>query len=486
MNRRAFLRTNVTAAAAALTGVHLHALGAPTGAPEPEDRPAPPFPKGFLFGAATSCVQIEGASKEDGKGESNWDRFCRIPGKIHDGSTPDVACDSYHKWREDIALLRNMNLGSYRFSIAWPRILPEGRGKLNQKGMDYYSRIVDALLEANIRPLATVYHWDLPQVLEDAGGWPNRETASWFADYAGLLAKHLGDRVKHWCLLNEPQAFTLCGYGWGIFAPGKTDRGLMLKATHTANLAQGLGFRAMKAQRPGLQLGIAHDFDLCRPASDSEADRAAWKRYDAFRNLWFLEPAFTGKYPDAFVGGVPAELMGLRPGDEKILKVPLDYSGINYYCEYEYVASGEKAPLLNGIDAHPEKPPKPYYPQGMAEVVARIGRDYGRPVEITETGRVQPDVPDAQGRISDPGRIAFLREVLTALSEAIAQGANVRALHYWSLLDDWEWHHGFRERIGLTYVDFQNGQKRTPKDSSAWYGELARTGKIPPFTPETA
>lgn len=479
MNRREFLRANVTAAAATLTGVRLRAFAAPIGGAKEAARPVPPFPKGFLFGAATSCVQIEGAWQEDGKGESNWDRFSRIPGKIRDGSTPAVTCDSYHRWRDDIAMLRRMNLGSYRFSIAWPRILPQGRGKVNQKGLDHYSRMVDALLEANIRPFATAYHWDLPQALEDEGGWANRETASWFAEYVGVLAKELGDRVNHWCLLNEPQAFTLCGYGWGIFAPGKSERGLMLKATHTANLAQGLGFRAMKAQRPGLQLGIAHDFDLGRPRSDSAADRAAWKRYDAFRNLWFLEPALTGNYPEAFEGGVPAGLMDLRPGDEKILKVPLDFSGVNYYCEYEYVAAGEKQPLLHGIDAHTEPARAPYYSQGMAEVVSRISRDYRRPVEITETGRVEPDVPDAQGRIKDPGRIGFLREVLSALSRAIAEGADVRSIHYWSLLDDWEWHEGFRERIGLTYVDFEHGQTRTLKDSGAWYGEMARTGRIP-------
>jgi beta-glucosidase len=469
----------MTAVAAALTGVRLRA-SAPFGATAAtDDKPAPPFPKGFLFGAATSAVQIEGGAKEDGKGESNWDHFARIPGMIHDGSTPDVACDSYHKWPEDVALLKRMNLSSYRFSIAWPRILPAGRGKVNQKGLDYYSRMVDALLEAGIRPLATAFHWDLPQPLEEAGGWANRETASYFADYVGILAQALGDRVRNWCLLNEPQAFTLCGYGWGIFPPGRKERGLMLKATHTANLAQGLGFRAMKARNAALRLGIAHDFVLGRPLTDSAADRAAWKRYDAFRNRWFLDPAFTGQYPEAFEGGIPASEMNLRPDDDIILKAPLDFSGINYYCEYEYWAAGGKQELLQGLNARVEKPAEQYYPQGMAEVVSRISREYRRPVEITETGRVERDVPDAEGRVKDPGRIAFLRSVLSSLGRAIADGADVRAIHYWSLLDDWEWHIGFRERIGLTYVDYEKGQKRTLKDSGAWYGEVARTGRIP-------
>src|SRR5271165_2350849 len=333
INRRDFLRKATTAAAAALTGVRLQALLRVPGGNSVGDKTASlRFPDRFLFGSATSSVQIEGASKLDGKGESTWDRFARIPGNIKDGSTPDVACDSYYRWPEDVDLLRRMNLQSFRFSISWPRIFPEGHGAINQKGLDHYSRLVDALLAAKIQPLITAFHWDLPQALEDAGGWTNRDTASHFADYVGLLAKTLGDRGQRWCLLNEPQAFTVVGYGWGTFPPGKRDRGLMLRATHSANLAQGLGFRAMKAHNSGLQLGTAYDFDLGHPVTDSDADRAAWKRFDAFRNLWFIEPAFTGEYPEAFEGGIPAELMGLKPGDETILKVPLDYNGVNYYC----------------------------------------------------------------------------------------------------------------------------------------------------------
>jgi len=481
MNRRDFLRKATTATAAALTGVRLQTLRLVTGTESEEREPALlHFPERFLFGAATSCVQIEGASKEDGKGESTWDHFARIPGSVKDGSTPDVACDSYHRWPEDVDLLKRMNLQSFRFSISWPRIFPTGQGAVNQKGLDHYSRLVDALIAANIQPLITAYHWDLPQALEGAGGWPNRDTASHFADYVVLLAKTLGDRVHRWCLLNEPQAFTVAGYGWGVHAPGKKDRGLMLRATHCANLAQGLGFRAMKAQNSKLQLGIAHDFDLGQPLTDSDADRAAWKRFDAFRNLWFIEPAFTGKYPEAFEGGVPAEAMGLKPGDEVILKVPLDFSGINYYCEREYFAAGEKQELLRGLNSHAERPQRKerFYPEGMKEVMLRMTQDYRRPIEITETGWESADVLDAEGRVRDPERTHYLRAVLTSLHQAMAAGADVRSFHVWSLLDDWEWNDGLKPRIGLTYVDHSNRQKRILKDSGVWYGEVVRTRKI--------
>jgi len=477
MNRRDSLRKAATATATALTGVRLKALTRLPGAnSEAEKTAVLRFPDRFLFGAATSSVQIEGASKEDGKGESIWDRFARVPGNIRDGSTPDVACDSYHRWPEDVDLLKRMKLQSFRFSISWPRIFPAGHGAINQKGLDHYSRLVDALLAANIQPLITAFHWDLPQALEEAGGWPNRDTASHFADYAGLLAKTYGDRAQRWCLLNEPQAFTVAGYGWGVHAPGKKDRGLMLRATHCANLAQGLGFRAMKAQNTKLQLGIAHDFDLGQPLTDSDVDRAAWKRFDAFRNLWFIEPAFTGKYPEAFEGGVPAEAMGLKPGDEVILKVPLDYSGVNYYCGREYFAAGEKQNLLHGLDSHAENAKERFYPQGMPEVLLRMTRQYPRPIEITETGWEGKDVPDAEGRVRDPERIHYLRTALTGVHQAMAEGADVRSLHVWSLLDDWE--SGFAPRIGLTYVEHNNHQKRILKDYGIWYGEVARTRKI--------
>lgn len=478
MNRRNFLRT-LAATSAAVTGVNLSLRPAAWAlAAQPE--PLPPFPANFLFGCATSSVQIEGAIHEDGKGESNWDRFVRVPGKIKDGSTTEPTCDSYHRWPEDVALLKQMGLQSYRFSIAWPRILPNGRGQVNQKGLDHYSRIIDALLEIGVDPLVTCYHWDLPVTIEDQGGWARRETADDFAEYCAILAKHYGDRARRWCLLNEPQGFTVCGYGWGNFPPGKPDQTLMLRATHTANLAMGKAFRAMKAEHANLQLGFAQDFCLGVPKSASDADRAAWQRYDAFRNRWFLDPNFTGHYPECFEGGVPLERMNWKPGDETILKVPLDYTGVNFYCGIEHWAAGDAPLPLQGLNVHPvhdEKPGTP--PQGMHEVMMRMARDYKRPIEITETGFGSNDHPSADGRVHDPGRIEFLRYALTDIRRAMLDGADVRALHIWSLLDDWEWNDGLAAHIGLTYVDFKDKQKRILKDSGYWYGQVARTRRIP-------
>lgn len=479
MKRREFLQRSIAVASASLTGVCLVPQPWRAWALPDQDEELPPFPSGFLFGAATSCVQIEGAAHADGKGKSTWDRFARIPGNIKDGSTPDVTCDSYIRWREDISLLKRMALNSYRFSIAWPRIFPQGRGQVNARGLDHYDRLIDALLEAGVNPLVTCFHWDLPAVLEEEGGWANREIASSFADYCGLLAKRYGDRVRRWCILNEPQAFTVVGYGWGVFPPGKRDQTLMLRATHTANLALGLGFRAMKAQNAKLQLGFAQDFALGDPLTDSDADRAAWQRYDAFRNRWFLDPNVTGHYPECFAGGVPLERMDWKAGDENILKVPLDYTGVNFYCGNQFFAAGETQSLMHGLDAHviDVKPGTP--PHGMREVMLRMAHDYKRPIEITETGFESFDAPDASGRVHDTGRIAYLHMVLTEVRHAMLEGAEIRALHIWSLLDDWEWNAGLTTHIGLTYVDFKRKQKRTLKDSGDWYGNVAKTSRIP-------
>lgn len=477
MHRRKFLRTAVSAAAAALTGVHLHASPVFSLAATSTSQTLQ-FPANFLFGAASSCVQIEGSAFAGGKGLSIWDTFAAIPGKIADGTTPNQAGDSYIRWREDVALLREMGIKSYRFSIAWPRILPQGKGAVNQKGLDHYNRILDALLAANISPLITAYHWDLPQALQDAGGWPNRDIASHFADYAGILAQHYGDRVERWCLVNEPQAFTVVGYGWGTHAPGLHDRNLMLRATHTVNLAQAMGFRAMKVHHPRLQLGTAYDYDLCHPATDSEADHLATQRYDAFRNRWFIDPVFTGKYPEAFADGVPYEAMGFKPGDESILKVPLDYSGVNYYCGLEHVSVGEKQALLHGLDAHTVKPTSFTYPQGVREVMMHFAREYKRPIIITETGFESDDTLDTHGCVHDPGRIRYLREMIASLHSAIQGGADVRSMHVWCLLDDWEWTEGLRPRMGLVYIDYKNGRARTIKDSGTWYGKIARSREM--------
>ncbi len=303
---------------------------APGALPEADIRKAR-FPDGFIWGAATAAYQVEGAWNEDGKGESIWDRFTHRPGTVRGGVTGDVACDQYHRYEEDVALMRKLNLKSYRFSISWPRIQPDGVGALNLKGLDYYSRLVDTLLAAGIRPWCTLYHWDLPQALEDRGGWPNRDLAGYFADYAGIVAKHLGDRITTWAPFNMPWAIAYMGYAAGAFPPCRTSVTDFLKAAHTLGLAQGEAHRAVKAASSKATFGSAYEMAPAYPKTPSEADRAAARRYHAMNNVFFLEAAMTGRYPDAFVGEAPLDVMGFRPGDEKILKAPLDWIGLHYY-----------------------------------------------------------------------------------------------------------------------------------------------------------
>ena len=472
MNRRELLRAGAAAAAGTVT-----ARGRARAATNGQASGLPAFPNDFLFGAATSCVQIEGAAREDGKSESIWDRFAAQPGATEDGSTPAVACDSYHRWEQDFALLKTMGLQSYRFSIAWPRILPDGKGQVNEKGVDHYNRQIDRLLAMRIQPLVTAYHWDLPQVLEDAGGWPNRDTAARFADYVQVLARRFGDRVTRWCLMNEMQAFAVAGYGWGVHAPGRRDRGLTLRAAHTSNLAQGAACRALKAERPRVQAGVAHDMVLFDPATPADADREACRRFDAFRNLWYLDPPFTGKYPEAFVDGVPYEAMGWKPGDEDRMRAPLDFSGMNFYGGRLLVSAGDKAPLLKGLNAHQSSEDRAYA-GAMERACLWMWNRYRRPVVITETGWEAPDVVAAGGKVHDPARIEYLRDAFAGVRRAMLQGADVRGVHVWSLIDDWEWQGGFKYRIGLAWVDFKNPVDRIAKDSAEWYAKVARSRRL--------
>jgi len=474
MNRRAFLFGSAAAAAAGAAARKGFANGEPAA-------PLAPFQRDFLFGAATSSVQTEGAAREDGKGESIWDRFSTRPGAIADGSNPSVACDSYHQWPRDLALIRQIGLQSYRFSIAWPRILPTGAGEINQLGVDHYNKIIDALLEAGVQPLATAYHWDLPQALEDKGGWPNRDTAGRFADYVHILAQEFGDRVTRWCLLNEPQAFTVWAYGHGVHAPGLRDRGKMLRAIHTSNLAQGAGFRAVKSVRPKARVGIAHDMELFDAASSSEADRRACERFFTFRNLWFLDPVFTGKYPDAFDhGGVPYEEMGWKPGDEERMRAALDFSGMNFYGGRTLIAAGDSWELLKELNAHGATR-NMHEPDTMERACLWMAERYKRPVEITETGFGGNDVLTAEGKVHDRERIAWLTGAFSGIRRAQLKGAEIASVHVWSLIDDWEWQDGFRDHLGLAWVDFANPVQRIPKDSAGWYSELIGTRRLDRF-----
>jgi beta-glucosidase len=449
------------------------------------------FPGNFYWGAATAAYQIEGACKEDGKGESIWDRFAHTPGKIKNGDSGDVACDSYHHWREDIALMRAMNLNSYRFSISWPRIQPGGSGAANSRGIDYYRRLVDALLEARIRPFVTLYHWDLPQALEDAGGWPNRDTASRFADYVEVVSRALGDRVSDWMLFNEPSAFTDLGYLEGRHAPGRRSVIDFLRASHTVNLAQGAGFRALKAVRPGTRVGTAFSMSACEPASDSDADRLAAERAHAITNLWFLEPAMNGRYPEA-LAFLPETAMRIRSGDLEKMRAPLDFIGINLYYRTMASASGALERLAHlqqwllpvKMEAGRQGPRTgngwEIWPQALYDILTRISRDFNHPqIEVTESGCAYNDGPDAHGVINDTLRIEYHRQYLQALGRAIADGADVRGYHAWSLIDNFEWAEGFSQRFGLAYVDFKT-QQRTIKESGRWYAKVAAENRVGP------
>ena len=447
------------------------------------------FPKGFFWGTATASYQIEGAWNEDGKGESIWDRFVHTPGKIKNGATGDVACDSYHRWREDVALARALNLNSYRFSLSWPRLQPSGSGAVNAKGIDYYSRLVDALLEARIRPFVTLYHWDLPQALEDAGGWPNRDTAARFVDYVQLAARALGDRVSDWVLFNEPDAFVDLGYLEGTHAPGRKSLLDFLRATHVVNLAQGEGFRALKMVCPTARVGTTIWMSPCEPATDSAEDKLAAERAHAFVNKWFLDPALRGRYPDAFTL-LPERAMGIRPGDMEKVRAPLDFIGVNVYVRTIASAPTGLERLTNLQDwLFPVKMeggqagPKTeigweVWPKALYDIVMRITRDYNRPaIEITESGCAYNDGPDANGEIHDQRRISYHREYIAALARAIGEGADIRSYHAWSLMDNFEWADGYSQRFGFSYVDFKT-QQRTMKDSGRWYAKVAGENRI--------
>jgi len=461
-------------------------------ASQPIDHPPAPghFPAGFLWGAATAAYQVEGGWNEDGKAESIWDRFVHQPGHIKNGDTGDVACDSYHRYLDDVALLRQLNCKTYRFSISWPRVLPDMHGAPNPKGLDYYKRLTDALLAQGIRPLATLYHWDLPQQLEDAGGWPARETADRFVDYVDAVARALGDRIDHWCIFNEPKTFTQLGYWIGKFAPGRKDPLAFLRATHTVNLAQGRAFAALKSHNPRFQVGSAFDPAPMIPATPSPADAAAADQWFRFNNLWHIWPALTGHYPD---GVLPAdrlpELLGLRDGDERAVLAPFDFVGLNYYTRWTVRATAAGAQGIPGLAADAEWASGPHrktdndwdvYPEGLYDIVTRMSALMGGhiPIEITENGAAYNDAPDARGIVHDQRRIAFMRAYLSELARAIRAGAPVRAYHAWSLLDNFEWADGYSQRFGLVSVQTGDRQQRTIKDAGRWYAHVAAANRV--------
>ncbi|SET46079.1 GH1 family beta-glucosidase [Stigmatella erecta] len=440
------------------------------------------FPTEFVWGVATSSYQIEGAALEDGRGESIWDRFSKTPGKVRDGTNGDVACDHYHRFREDIALMKGLGIRHYRFSVAWPRILPEGRGKVNQAGLDFYSRLVDALLEAGIEPFVTLYHWDLPQVLQDEGGWAKRSTAEAFAEYAGVVAKSLGNRVKKWITHNEPWCASILSHHLGIHAPGLKDYRTALAASHHLLLSHGLAVPLIRAASPGAEVGITLNLTPSEPASPSAADHDAARHFDGHFNRWFLDPLFGRRYPVDIIadyvaaGHLPPEgLTVVQPGDFETIAVKCDFLGINYYNRT--VLRSDKVPEAQNeprqVFLAPEKEWTEMgwevHPNGLRDTLLRVHLDYRpRKIYVTENGASYSTPPGADGRVKDEQRLAFLREHFAAAHRAMEAGVPLAGYFVWSLMDNFEWDRGYSQRFGIVWVDYKT-QQRIPKDSALWY-----------------
>ncbi|MGQ9568816.1 MAG: GH1 family beta-glucosidase [Anaerolineae bacterium] len=440
------------------------------------------FPEHFTWGAATAAYQIEGAWDEDGKGPSIWDVFCRVPGAIQDGDTGDVACDHYHRWREDVALMRELGLRAYRFSVSWPRVLPEGRGKVNRPGLDFYDRLVDALLAADIQPFVTLYHWDLPQALQEEGGWPVRDTARRFADFADVVSRRLGDRVRHWITLNEPWVVAYAGYGNGYHAPGIRNPLAAVQATHHLLLAHGLAVPVLRENGDAAtQVGITLNLSPVHPASDRPADEEAARRYDGFLNRWFLDPLFRRRYPEDMLEMLGSALPDRYEEDLETIAVPVDFLGVNNYTR-TVVADDPDSVVVETREVKPTG--RPYtemgwevYPEGLYEILTRVHRDYAPPcIYITENGAAFADQVDAEGRVHDAQRVDFLREHIAQAHRALEEGVPLAGYFVWTLLDNFEWAYGYSKRFGIVYVDFAT-QERIVKDSGIWYrGVIAENG----------
>jgi beta-glucosidase len=432
------------------------------------------FPPGFQWGAATAAYQIEGSPTAGGKGESIWDRFSHTPGTIANGDTGDVACDHYRRWPEDLALMRELGLDAYRFSIAWPRVLPTGHGAVNEAGLDFYERLVDGLLEAGIAPYVTLYHWDLPQALQDAGGWANRATATAFADYAAAVARRLGDRVAGWTTHNEPWVVATLGHLWGTHAPGLRDLPATVRAGHHLLLSHGLAVPALRAASLA-PIGITLNLTPVYPASDSSADQQAAAREDVFANRWFLDPIFRGAYPAEFLEFTRESPPPVQEGDLRIISVPLDFLGINNYTR-SVIRAAPGEGLLGTVQVHPDGEYTAMdweiYPDGLRMLLERVPRDYApRAVYITENGAAFADELEPDGAVHDDRRRAYLAGYLAAAAQACAAGVPLKGYFVWSLLDNFEWAFGYSRRFGLFYVDFASG-RRYWKDSAHWYRRL--------------
>jgi beta-glucosidase len=438
------------------------------------------FPDGFLWGAATSAYQIEGAWDEDGKGESIWDRFVRRPHCIEGGDRGDLACDHYHRMAEDVALMKEFALQSYSFSISWSRVLPQGTGAANEKGLDFYDRLVDALLAAGIVPKATLDHWDLPQALHEQGGWPNRESTDWFAAYARLMFDRLGDRVALWVTHNEPWVVAFLGYGMGYHAPGIASYRQAYQTIHHLLLSHGKVVQLFREGGYKGEIGIVLDLNHYLPASEREEDRAAWQRVKQETNDLFLGPILHGAYPQALMDWIGPHAPQIQPGDLEQIHRPIDFLGINYYRTHAVSHSlgslvlKASAPSISAPGWGRTEMDWGIYPAGLTGTLVDVKERWGNPkVYVTENGCALPDEPDADGFVRDLCRIDFLRAHMLAVYDALQAGANVRGYYVWSLMDNFEWALGYRPRFGLVRVDYQTGQ-RIPKQSAIWYRDVIR------------
>src|SRR5712692_969884 len=439
------------------------------------------FPAQFLWGTATASYQIEGAAREDGRGESIWDRFCATPGNVKNNENGDIACDHYHRYPEDVQLMKELGLNAYRFSIAWPRILPTGRGQVNAAGLDFYDRLVDTLLDAGIEPFVTLYHWDLPQVLQDqVGGWNSRETAYAFADYADIVSRRLGKRVKNWITINEPYVSAVEGHEAGVHAPGFKDSCLAWQVSHHLLLAHGLAVPLLRANgSPQTRVGITLSFTPVEPATESEEDRLLAQYGDGKSNRWFLDPIFRGGYPEDMLNLLP--MLGdivpkMEVGDAAIIARPVDFLGVNYYYrtiihhpansppgDYEVVKPGGAEYTDMGWEV---------YPRGLYKLLTRFHKEYAIPeMYVTENGAAFKDTVSEDGQVHDARRVSYLREHFLAAHSAIAEGVPLKGYFVWSLMDNFEWAVGYAKRFGIVYIDYPT-QRRIVKDSGKWYGDV--------------
>jgi beta-galactosidase len=443
----------------------------------PEDRLGLRFPEGFGWGAATSAYQIEGAAKDDGRGESVWDTFSHTPGRVRGGDTGDVAADHYHRYLGDLDLMQELGLRTYRFSISWPRIQADGTGAPNQRGLDFYRRLVDGLHQRGISPMATLFHWDLPQSLQDVGGWESRDVAYRFADYAEAVFTGLGDAVPVWLTINEPKTVVQNGYLGGHHAPGLRDPAAAYLVAHHLQLAHGLAVQALRATGSSSRIGPALNLHPCYPADDSPEAAAATRLYDGYENRLYLDSIFKGAYPTDVLEDLGPDsrmVRAIRDGDLSIISTPVDLLAVHYYTPIYVTATGGTVRKWPTSEASWQQ----IFPQGMYDILTRVTRDYGSiPLTITENGLATPDVLAADGSVDDPARIVFLRDHLAAVHRAISEGVPLESYHVWSLMDNFEWNEGYEQRWGLIYIDYPT-QRRILKRSAHWYRRVIAENAI--------